>query len=129
MTTTARRLQQRGASAVILIADSIADIAFDGVAAIRSRGAYDVEGGMPRNGPAPATQPGDSARAPQAPPAPPAPVFLVRRSMLPTLRNGGDSAHLRVRTEVFQSPSVNVVGMIRGTDPALRNEYVLYSSH
>jgi len=49
MQGTAQRLTRRGAAAVILVADSIADIAFDGVAAIRSRGAYDVEGGMPRN--------------------------------------------------------------------------------
>jgi len=124
MQATAGRLQRRGASAVILVADSIADIAFDGVAALRGRGVYDVEGGMPRNGP---VAPG--AAAPPPPPAPAAPVFLVRRSMLGALQAGGDSVHLRVRTEVFQSPSVNIVGMIRGTDPALRNEYVLYSSH
>ncbi|MEO7521407.1 MAG: M28 family peptidase, partial [Gemmatimonas sp.] len=130
MQATAGRLTRRGATAVILVADSIADIAFDGVAALRSRGSYDVEGGMPRNGPQPARPQGDSAnRAPQAPPAAQAPVFLVRRSMLPSLRNGGDSAHLRVRTEVFQSPSVNIVGVIRGTAPTLRSEYVLYSSH
>ena len=123
MQATAARLQRGGATAIILVADSIADIAFDGVAAIRSRGVYDVEGGMPRNGP---LAPG--APVP-APPAPQTPVFLVRRSMLSALQAGGDSVHLRVRTEVFQSPSVNVVGMIRGTDPTLRAEYVLYSSH
>jgi Zn-dependent M28 family amino/carboxypeptidase len=127
MQATAGRLQRRGATAVILVADSIADIAFEGVAAIRARGAYDVEGGMPRNGPpAPGAAP---AAPPAAQQAPQAPVFLVRRSMLSALQAGGDSVHLRVRTEQFQAPSVNIVGMIRGTDPTLRNEYVLYSSH
>ncbi|HYW31141.1 MAG TPA: M28 family peptidase [Gemmatimonas sp.] len=129
MTNTANRLARRGASAVILVADSMGDKAFAAVSALRSRGAYDVEGGMPRNGPVDprAPRPPDPARS-VAPPAQP-PVFLVRSSMLETLRKGNDSAHLRVRTEVFQSPSTNIVGVIRGTDPKLRDEYVLYSSH
>ncbi len=124
MQATSRPLQQRGATAVILVADSITDIAFDAVATLRSRGSYDVEGGMPRNGPVP---PGTPARA--ASQNTPTPVFLVRSSMLNKLRAGGDSAHLRVRVEEFTTPSVNVVGMIRGTDPTLRSQYVLYSSH
>jgi Zn-dependent M28 family amino/carboxypeptidase len=36
---------------------------------------------------------------------------------------------LQVRLERFETPSTNIVGVIRGTDPVLRNEYVLYSSH
>src|ERR1700694_610272 len=44
---TSRRFLGRGAAALVLVADSIADIAFDGVAAIRARGAYEVEGGVP----------------------------------------------------------------------------------
>ena len=29
----------------------------------------------------------------------------------------------------FMQPSVNVIGRIRGTDPKLRDEYVLFSAH
>jgi Zn-dependent M28 family amino/carboxypeptidase len=29
----------------------------------------------------------------------------------------------------FETPSVNIIGMVRGTDPTLRDEYVLFSSH
>jgi Zn-dependent M28 family amino/carboxypeptidase len=36
---------------------------------------------------------------------------------------------LSVRLERFETPSVNVIGGLRGTDPRLRDEYVLYSSH
>ncbi|MEZ4455185.1 MAG: M28 family peptidase [Gemmatimonadales bacterium] len=36
---------------------------------------------------------------------------------------------LDIRLERFEVPSVNVIGRLRGTDPALREEYVLYSSH
>lgn len=42
---------------------------------------------------------------------------------------GGTSVSISVRLERFDSPSVNVIGRLRGTDPALRDEYVLYSSH
>ncbi|MBC8089094.1 MAG: hypothetical protein H7Z40_17665, partial [Phycisphaerae bacterium] len=50
MNSISTRFQRRGAVAIILVADSIADIAFQGVSAIRSRGTYDVPGGAPRNG-------------------------------------------------------------------------------
>jgi len=46
-----------------------------------------------------------------------------------SLRAGGESAELTVRLERFESPSVNIVGVVRGTDPRLRDEYVLFSSH
>ena len=49
--------------------------------------------------------------------------------MLSALRAGGENAEFRVHIETFDSPSVNVVGVVRGTDPKLRDEYVLYSSH
>jgi Zn-dependent M28 family amino/carboxypeptidase len=38
-------------------------------------------------------------------------------------------ADFSIRLERFTSPSVNVIGMVRGTDPALRDEYVVFSSH
>ena len=34
-----------------------------------------------------------------------------------------------MRSEQFETPSVNIIGVVRGTDPALRNEYVVFSSH
>lgn len=49
--------------------------------------------------------------------------------MLNALRAGGEMAAFKVNLEVFDSPSVNIVGKIAGTDPKLRDEYVLYSSH
>lgn len=38
-------------------------------------------------------------------------------------------AELSIRLERFTTPSVNVIGVVRGTDPRLRDEYVIYSSH
>ena len=40
-------LTRRGAAGVIIVADSIAELAFDGVAKVQSRGTYDVIGGVP----------------------------------------------------------------------------------
>jgi Zn-dependent M28 family amino/carboxypeptidase len=53
---------------------------------------------------------------------------LVRGSEGPALLRGAN-ATLSLRLERFDVPSVNVIGRLRGTDPALRDEYVLYSSH
>ena len=124
MTATAGPLQRRGAAAIVLIADSIAEIGFEGVAAIRGRGTYDVEGGVPRFAPN-----ANAAAAPAAPPTPQAPVLLARQALGAALRVPEQRVQLDLRIERFDTPSTNVVGVIRGTDPALRDEYVLYSSH
>jgi hypothetical protein len=118
-----QRLQRRGAVGLILVADSTTDVAFDGLAVLRERGTYDVDGGAPRF----AGQATQAAR-PQTARAAPTPSFLVRGSMAAALKSG-PMAELQVRVEHFTTPSTNIVGVIRGTDPRLRDEYVLYSSH
>src|SRR6185369_15948609 len=35
----------------------------------------------------------------------------------------------RIALDSYSYPSVNIVGRVRGTDPARRDEYVLYSGH
>ena len=114
-------LTRRGAAGVIIVADSIAEIAFDGVAKVQSRGTYDVIGGVPR-----------FTRIPNPPAAPtrtPVPILLAHRAALAELRADGQTVDIRLRSETFEYPSVNIIGEIRGTDPKLRNEYVLFSSH
>ncbi len=107
-------LTRRGAVAVLLIADSTAQIAFSGVANIASRGTYRVD------------NPAAAARAQ----AEAAPVLLVHRSFAAALRAAaGQPASIQLHQESFTYPSVNIVGRIRGTDAALRDEYVLFSSH
>jgi len=127
LANTGSRLTRRGAAAVIVIADSIAEIGFEGVAAIRSRGTYDVENAAARF----ATQVGGGAVGGTAnnAVAPPAPVLLARQRVAARLRVPGQEAEIEVRIERFDTPSTNIVGVIRGTDPALRDEYVLFSSH
>ncbi|HEU4996525.1 MAG TPA: M28 family peptidase [Gemmatimonadaceae bacterium] len=117
------RLVRRGAVAVIMMADSIAETAMGAIAEVQARGTYDVVGGVARFTRNPVVAAG--AAGPQVRPAP---VFLARRSSTADVA-AGQPIEIRVRTETFETPSVNVIGIVRGTDPTLRNEYVLFSSH
>jgi Zn-dependent M28 family amino/carboxypeptidase len=56
------------------------------------------------------------------------PILLAHRAALADFRDA-QPMEIRLRSESFESPSVNIIGMVRGTDPALRDEYVLFSSH
>ncbi len=120
---TLARLARRGASAVILVADAAVDSAFDAMAVMQARGGYDVDRAVPRAA-------GGSDRVAPVPTlgAGPTPALLVRASMGARLQQG-TTADLSVRLERFEVPSVNVIGRLRGSDPVLRDEYVLYSSH
>ena len=126
ITAMANVLTRRGAAGVIVVADSIAELAFDGVAKVQSRGTYDVVGGVPRF-----VRPPVAGSAPAPAPARPAaiPVLLAHRSALSSLRTDGQVVDIKLRNETFDYPSVNIIGELRGTDPKLRDEYVLFSSH
>ena len=54
--------------------------------------------------------------------------MLVHADQAALLRLGAQVT-ISIRLERFDVPSVNVIGRLRGTDPVLRDEYVLYSSH
>lgn len=130
---TSAGLLRRGAAAVVVIADSIADIGFDGVATVQARGSYDVVGGLPRFNRAAANGTagrggGRGGRGGGAGGAP-APVLLIRRAAGNELRSGGQAMEIHLRDETFETPSVNIIGVVPGTDPQLRNEYVFFSSH
>jgi hypothetical protein len=104
-------LLQRGASAVVLVSDSVAEGEFDRVGTILARGRYNV----------------DSADAGAIAVQPP--VLWVRRAMLDQLRGGTARLSASLVAESFVYPSVNVVAKVPGTDPARRDEYVLFSGH
>lgn len=121
---TSLRFQRRGAAAVLLVASAPVDSAFALVAAARERGQYDVDRAVPR-----AANGSERVAPPPALGQGPVPTFLVRAALAPTLAGGAATAELSVRLERFTYPSVNVIGGVRGTDPALRDEWVVYSSH
>jgi peptidase M28-like protein len=120
---TVQRFARRGVAAVILVANPMVDSAFRVVRDARVRGSYDVDDAIPRNA--------NGSRRIAPPPTPgtgPTPAFLVHAAMRDVLTKQPQS-QLDIRLERFTVPSVNVIGMVRGTDPKLRDEYVVFSSH
>lgn len=121
--TTLARLTRRGASAILLVASPDVDTLFTAVVVQRERGAYDVDRAIPR-----AAGGSDRIAPPPAVGAGPSPALLVHADQAAALQLGAPVT-ITVRLERFDVPSVNVIGRLRGTDPVLRDEYVLYSSH
>lgn len=101
---------RKGASAVIFISDDLAERSWADAAENFKRGSYDVEGG------------------PMATITASVPVIWVRKSMGARLQ-GGASVKANIIVSKYQYPSVNVVGVINGTDAQLKSEYLLLSSH
>lgn len=131
ITVQSGALARRGAAAVIVVADSIGESVFEAVARLQSRGAYTVIGGANRFAPASGRGAGagrggrgGGAPAPQA-----GPVLLARQGALEQLKQDGQGVEIHLRSESFDTPSVNIIGVVRGTDPVLRDEYVVFSSH
>mgnify|MGYP000049355165 CR=1 FL=1 len=123
MAATLRTLSRRGAAAILVVAGDSVDAAFDAIGVQRERGSYDVDRATPR-----ANGASDRVAPPPQAGAGPVPSFLVRGALGESLREQPE-ADLSIRLERFESPSVNVIAGLRGTDAKLRNEYVLYSSH
>ena len=143
-------MTRRGASAVIIVADDLGEANFDAVSILQLRGAYSVPGGANRfatptnpsgagaaggrggrggglGGAGTPAVAGAGGRGPAAPAA--VPVILMHRAMLAQLRQDGQGVEIHIKSEVFDYPSMNIIGVVRGTDPKLRDEYVVFSSH
>ena len=120
---TTARFARRGAAAIILVANPTVDSAFAAVSDMRVRGTYDVDRAIPR-----AANGSDRIAPLPALGAGATPSFLVPASMRDVLA-GQPQAEISVRLERFTVPTVNVIGVVRGTDPKLRDEYLLFSSH
>ncbi|MFC1574652.1 M28 family metallopeptidase [Gemmatimonadota bacterium] len=106
-----RALLGLGASAVVLISDSISDIAF----------ARSV--GRPSQG---RTRPDSEAGRVRQIGTPP--VLWLGAASLPDVSQG-QRIRATISSESFVYPSANIVAVVPGTDPELRDEYVLFSAH
>ena len=91
---------------MIFVADDVAENAWMDAAENFKRGTYDIEGG------------------PNVTVTATVPVLWVRKSMGQMLQNGA-ILKADIIISKFQYPSVNVVGVIPGTDPKLKSEYLL----
>ncbi len=106
----AAALTQAGAAAVVLVADDSTESQFVPVSVQQRRGTYNVD-----------TTGADRPTARVA-------ALWVPAAMRERVQ-GARRLVLSLHADSFLYPSVNVVARARGTDAALRDEYVLFSGH
>jgi hypothetical protein len=105
-------LRKKEVSAIILVADSIASSALKEAAGHNFKdGTYQLES------------------APVTPGAIRTPLFVVTGNVEPELKKQGAAINADIEVMSYLYPTVNVVATAAGTDPILKNEYVLYSGH
>lgn len=102
-------LKKLGAKGLILITDDISDRSWNAVLPQMTRGLYGVEGLREKVGEG-------------------FPILWIKQHHLAWVENN-PKIKIRLSTETYQYPSVNVIGKIEGSDPKLKNEYVLISGH
>jgi peptidase M28-like protein len=112
-------LLRRGAAAIIFIADEEAEKAWADATENFKRGSYDINGEANQN---------LSVRSPQSISAL-APVIWLHANAKEALINNTATIKMNLVVSEYLYPSVNIIGMVAGTDPVLRSEYVLYSGH
>lgn len=98
-----------GAKAIIFITDDTSEKSWIEVLPQMTRGTYGVEGLRETVSNA-------------------IPVLWIKRENAGWVKNK-PKISLQLITETYKYPSVNIIGKIEGTDPKLKNEYVLISGH
>ena len=104
-------LLAKGAAALILIGDSETEVAWPDAVENFKEGSFDLEGG-----------PNEKVTAT-------VPVFWLHASAKKEIATNTAQLKANIVIERYSYPSVNLVGLIEGTDPVLSKEYVLYSGH
>lgn len=137
--TTVAMLRQRaaqiaraGGSAALFIADDSpgSDHTFDAAATVLSRGSYGIDSAGAQAGsfarpPTQTAQGGGRGRGNVQT----IPTLWVRHAMLDAAKSPSARVEASLVSDTSYYPSGNVIGIVRGTDPKLSNEYVLYSGH
>lgn len=124
ITQRARDMQAAGAVAAILVVDPSFERNFLALSGQAVRGQY------PRDTLAPNAPLGTGGRGGGPGNAPiTIPVIVARDAAMASLQLPAARARIQLHLDRFVYPSVNVVAKLPGTDPLLRNEYVLYSAH
>lgn len=104
-------LLRKGAVAIIFIADEEAEKAWDDAEENFKRGLYDIEGGPNEN---------VTTKVP---------VLWLHGNAKKELQAGTAMLNLHLIVSKYSYPSVNIVGLVAGTDARLKSEYLLYSGH
>ncbi|QHV93615.1 M28 family peptidase [Spirosoma endbachense] len=111
MNRKAAELVKAGALAIVWVSNSDAQFYFDRWTTGLERGRYDLPGG-------PNTRVFSQA-----------PTVWLPASALEWVKQPGQQFTNVVNVESFNYPSVNIVAKVPGTDPKLKDEYVLFSTH
>ena len=104
-------LANKGAIAIIFIADETAEKGWSDATENFKRGNYDIEGG------------------PNVQVLTTVPVLWMHATAKAELQNNSAVLKANIIIEHVEYPSVNIIGKIAGTDPVLSSEYLLYSGH
>lgn len=104
-------LLQRGAVAILFIADDYGERSWPYAQSNYELGTFDIEGG---NSGSPAAKP---------------PIIWLHQSAMEWIGKEGLVFNASLQIERFTYPSVNILGKVAGTDPQLSTEYVLLSGH
>lgn len=104
-------LVNKGAIAIIFIADETAEKGWADATENFKRGNYDIEGG------------------PNVQVLTTIPVLWMHATAKSELQNNTAVLKANIIIEHVEYPSVNIIGKIAGTDPVLSSEYLLYSGH
>ena len=129
VTERGRAMQAAGAAAVILVVDPSFERNFVALSGAAVRGQYRRDT-LPPEPPAGGGRTVTGGGGPGGVNVPVTiPVLLARNATMASLARPGARARIALHLDRFVYPSVNVVAKVPGTDPVLRNEYVLYSAH
>jgi hypothetical protein len=109
----ARKLGAKGVKAIVFVSDDLAEQAWPRAAQYSNRGSYQIEGSLFTNR--------QLLKG--------IPVIWVRKEALGLVRQPGQRLEAKVYSETFTYPSVNVVAKVKGSDPVLSKEYVLFGGH
>jgi hypothetical protein len=108
----ARELAAKGAAAIIFVSDDLAEKNWARSTQYNDRGSYQIEGSLFHR---------QILKD--------IPILWLQKEALPLLQQPGQELHTHLFTENFTYPSVNVVAKVKGTDPKLSGEYVIFSGH
>ncbi|THU40795.1 M28 family peptidase [Niastella caeni] len=109
----ARKLGAKGVKAIVFVSDDLAEQAWPRAAQYSNRGSYQIEGSLFTNR--------QQLKG--------IPIIWVRKEALNLVREPDQRLKATIYSESFTYPSVNVVAKVKGADPVLSKEYVLFSGH
>ncbi len=108
----ARKLAALGATAIVFISDKLAGEAWARATQYNDRGSYQIEGSLFNR---------QLLRD--------IPIIWLKQDALNLVQQPGAHLQAQLYTETFTYPSVNVVAKVKGKDPSLSGEYILFSAH